>query len=183
MGPEEGFNALTDTYENLVRAGVIDPTKVVRTALQNAASIASLMLTTEALVSEIPEKKKAAPVPSASAMYCTRACRPSTQRLNAIHSMFELASRELPDEKSQRQKKQEEDSRAAQEKARLVNKQPSALNAGMPAGVAGRGCGVRRTAPTAFRGSLGRRHKLSLLREPLCRLDGPVPGRLHQGLA
>ncbi len=61
MGPEEGFNALTDTYENLVRAGVIDPTKVVRTALQNAASIASLMLTTEALVSEIPEKSSDAP--------------------------------------------------------------------------------------------------------------------------
>ena len=55
MGPEEGFNALTDTYENLVRAGVIDPTKVVRSALQNAASIASLMLTTEALVSEAAE--------------------------------------------------------------------------------------------------------------------------------
>src|SRR5881296_2630067 len=60
MGPEEGFNALNDTYENLVRAGVIDPTKVVRTALQNAASIASLMLTTEALVSELPDKTKAA---------------------------------------------------------------------------------------------------------------------------
>jgi chaperonin GroEL len=58
MGAEEGFNALTDTYEDLVRAGVIDPTKVVRTALQNAASIASLMLTTEALVSELPEKTK-----------------------------------------------------------------------------------------------------------------------------
>jgi len=56
MGPEEGFNALNDKYENLVRAGVIDPAKVVRTALQNAASIASLMLTTEALVSEISEK-------------------------------------------------------------------------------------------------------------------------------
>jgi chaperonin GroEL len=61
MGPEEGFNALNDKYENLVRAGVIDPTKVVRTALQNAASIASLMLTVEALVSEIPEKAKGAP--------------------------------------------------------------------------------------------------------------------------
>ena len=58
MGPEEGFNALNDKYENLVRAGVIDPAKVVRTALQNAASIASLMLTTEALVSEIPEKAR-----------------------------------------------------------------------------------------------------------------------------
>jgi chaperonin GroEL len=68
MGPEEGFNALTDTYENLVRAGVIDPTKVVRTALQNSASIASLMLTTEALVSEIPEKTKDAPGAGAGGM-------------------------------------------------------------------------------------------------------------------
>src|SRR6187401_2724752 len=58
---EEGFNALTDTYENLVSAGVIDPTKVVRSALQNSSSIASLLLTTEALVSEIPEEKKEAP--------------------------------------------------------------------------------------------------------------------------
>jgi chaperonin GroEL len=55
MGPEEGFNALTDQYENLVNAGVIDPTKVVRTGLQNAASIASLILTTEAIVSERAE--------------------------------------------------------------------------------------------------------------------------------
>ncbi len=53
MGPEDGFNALTDQYENLVNAGVIDPTKVVRSGLQNAASIASLMLTTEAVVSEL----------------------------------------------------------------------------------------------------------------------------------
>ena len=52
-----GFNAATDTYEDLVKAGVIDPTKVVRYGLQNAASIASLLLTTEALVSEIPEKE------------------------------------------------------------------------------------------------------------------------------
>src|SRR5438093_13540022 len=57
VASEEGFNALNDTYEDLVRAGVIDPTKVVRTALQNAASIASLMLTTEALVSELPDKR------------------------------------------------------------------------------------------------------------------------------
>jgi chaperonin GroEL len=54
---DEGFNALTEQYENLVDAGVIDPTKVVRSALQNAASIGSLLLTTEALVSEIPEEK------------------------------------------------------------------------------------------------------------------------------
>ena len=58
-----GFNAATDAYEDLVTAGVIDPTKVTRTALQNAASIASLMLTTEAMVAEIPEKKTAAPAP------------------------------------------------------------------------------------------------------------------------
>jgi chaperonin GroEL len=57
----EGYNAGTDTYEDLVSAGVIDPVKVVRTALQNASSIASLLLTTEALVSEIPEDKKDAP--------------------------------------------------------------------------------------------------------------------------
>jgi chaperonin GroEL len=58
---DEGFNAATDAYEDLVKAGVIDPAKVVRNALQNAASIASLLLTTEALVSEIPEEKKEAP--------------------------------------------------------------------------------------------------------------------------
>ncbi len=58
---DEGFNAQTETYENLIKAGVIDPTKVVRTALQNASSIASLLLTTEALVAEIPEEKSAAP--------------------------------------------------------------------------------------------------------------------------
>jgi len=57
-----GYNAFTDQYEDLVKSGVIDPTKVTRTALQNASSIASLMLTTEAMVAEIPEKK-AAPMP------------------------------------------------------------------------------------------------------------------------
>jgi len=59
--PEFGFNAQTEVYENLVAAGVIDPVKVVRTALVNASSIASLLLTTEALVSELPEKAKAEP--------------------------------------------------------------------------------------------------------------------------
>jgi len=58
---DEGFNAQTEVYEDLVKAGVIDPTKVVRSALQNASSIASLLLTTECLVSEIPEEKPAAP--------------------------------------------------------------------------------------------------------------------------
>jgi chaperonin GroEL len=58
---DEGFNAATEIYEDLVKAGVIDPAKVVRSALQNASSIAALLLTTEALVSEIPEEKKEAP--------------------------------------------------------------------------------------------------------------------------
>jgi chaperonin GroEL len=56
-----GYNAATGTFENLVKAGVIDPTKVTRTALQNAASIAGLLLTTEALICEIPEPKTPAP--------------------------------------------------------------------------------------------------------------------------
>ena len=55
MPPDEGFNALSERFENLVEAGVIDPTKVVRSALQNAASIASLLLTTEAVVCQIAE--------------------------------------------------------------------------------------------------------------------------------
>ena len=55
MKDEEGFNAQTETYENLVQAGVIDPTKVVRCALQNASSVASLLLTTEAAISQIPK--------------------------------------------------------------------------------------------------------------------------------
>jgi len=63
-----GYNALTGDYEDLVKAGVLDPTKVVRTALQNAGSIASLMLTTEALVSEIPEEKKAPAAPGGHGM-------------------------------------------------------------------------------------------------------------------
>jgi chaperonin GroEL len=64
---EVGFNAQTEEYENLVEAGVIDPTKVVRTALQNASSIASLLLTTEALVSELPEEKSE-PAPGGGGM-------------------------------------------------------------------------------------------------------------------
>ena len=63
MKDEEGFNAQTEQYENLVQAGVIDPTKVVRSALQNAASIASLLLTTEAVISQIPEEREHAATP------------------------------------------------------------------------------------------------------------------------
>jgi chaperonin GroEL len=61
-----GFNAETGRYEDLVESGVIDPTKVCRTAIQNASSVAALMLTTEAMVAEIPEKKPA-PVPAGHA--------------------------------------------------------------------------------------------------------------------
>jgi chaperonin GroEL len=57
-----GFNAATDQYEDLVKAGVIDPTKVVRTALQDASSVAGLLITTEAAVSEVPEDKPAMPM-------------------------------------------------------------------------------------------------------------------------
>jgi chaperonin GroEL len=58
-----GFNAQTEQFEDLVKAGVIDPAKVTRTALQNAASIAGLMLTTEAMVADIPEEDKGSPMP------------------------------------------------------------------------------------------------------------------------
>ncbi len=60
-GENDGYNALTDTYEDLVKAGVIDPTKVARTALQNAASVASLLLTTECVVVEVKEDEPPAP--------------------------------------------------------------------------------------------------------------------------
>jgi chaperonin GroEL len=64
-----GFNALTETFENLIKAGVIDPTKVARTALENAASIAGLLLTTEATIVEKPEEKKQMPaMPSGGGM-------------------------------------------------------------------------------------------------------------------
>jgi chaperonin GroEL len=59
----EGYNVATGTYEDLVKAGVVDPTKVTRSALQNASSISGLLLTTEALVTEIPEKEKAPAMP------------------------------------------------------------------------------------------------------------------------
>jgi chaperonin GroEL len=57
----KGLNAVTGEMEDLTAAGIIDPTKVVRTALQNAASIAGLLLTTDAAVTELPEPKKASP--------------------------------------------------------------------------------------------------------------------------
>jgi chaperonin GroEL len=59
-----GYNAATDTFEDLVKVGVIDPTKVTRSALQNAASVSSLMLTSEALVAEIPKEDKTPPMPN-----------------------------------------------------------------------------------------------------------------------
>jgi chaperonin GroEL len=63
-----GYNVATGQYEDLVKAGVVDPTKVTRTALQNAASIAGLLLTTEAIITEIPEKKEPAPAPGGGGM-------------------------------------------------------------------------------------------------------------------
>jgi chaperonin GroEL len=62
--PNYGFNAATEVYEDLVKAGVIDPAKVTRTALQNAASIAGLMLTTEATICEVTEKTSEAAMPA-----------------------------------------------------------------------------------------------------------------------
>ncbi len=56
-----GFNAAGEEFEDLLKAGIVDPTKVVRTALQNASSVAGLLLTTEAMVAEKPEEKKGAP--------------------------------------------------------------------------------------------------------------------------
>ncbi|MDR2438153.1 MAG: chaperonin GroEL [Planctomycetaceae bacterium] len=64
-----GYNALTDVYEDVVKAGIIDPTKVTRTALTNAASVASLMLTSDALVADIPKEEKAAPPMPGGDMY------------------------------------------------------------------------------------------------------------------
>src|ERR1041384_3946433 len=65
----EGYNVSTGGYEDLVKAGVVDPKKVTRTALQNAASIAGLLLTTECLITEVPEKeKKPAPGPHGGGM-------------------------------------------------------------------------------------------------------------------
>ncbi len=68
MKRDEGFNAQTETYENLVENGVLDPTKVARIALENAASIAALLLTTEAIVTEKPEEEKAPPMPGGGGM-------------------------------------------------------------------------------------------------------------------
>ena len=59
----EGYNVATGVYEDLVKAGVVDPKKVTRTALQNAASIAGLLLTTECLVTEIPKEEQSGPAP------------------------------------------------------------------------------------------------------------------------
>ena len=60
-----GYDAQGGKYVDMLKAGIIDPTKVVRTALQDAASIAGLLVTTEAMVAEKPEKKEAAPMPGA----------------------------------------------------------------------------------------------------------------------
>jgi chaperonin GroEL len=65
-----GFDALTEKYTDMIAAGIVDPTKVVRIALQNASSVAGLLLTTEGLVSEIPEEEKPVPaMPPGGGMY------------------------------------------------------------------------------------------------------------------
>jgi chaperonin GroEL len=72
MEKDFGYNALTEKYEDLIKGGVLDPTKVVRSALQNASSIAGLLLTTEGLVSDIPEENKGPdmpPMPPGGGMY------------------------------------------------------------------------------------------------------------------
>ena len=91
--PNFGYNALTGEYEDLVKAGVLDPTKVVRTALQNAGSIASLMLTTEALIAEIPEEKKGAPMGGGTAVAAAwKAC---TKKLSAISCQLSARTKAL----------------------------------------------------------------------------------------
>jgi len=67
--PSYGYNAATQVYENLIKAGIVDPTKVVRSALQNASSVASLLLTTEAILTDKPEKNKPPAMPSGGDMY------------------------------------------------------------------------------------------------------------------
>ena len=59
MDPNRGFNAQSGEYEDMIKAGVVDPAKVVRVALQGAASVAGLLITTEAMVAEKPESKRA----------------------------------------------------------------------------------------------------------------------------
>ncbi len=68
LGSSRGFNAQTEEYEDLLAAGVLDPTKGVRSALQNAASVAALLLTTQALVAENPEEKNGGGMPDMGGM-------------------------------------------------------------------------------------------------------------------
>ncbi len=88
-----GYNAGTDKYEDLVAAGVIDPTKVTRTALQNAASIAGLMLTTEAMISEIPEKQAAGGGHRTAAAAAWTAC---TKALHAADALSRKSNNTKP---------------------------------------------------------------------------------------
>ncbi len=64
MKQDMGFNALTEKYEDMIKGGILDPTKVVRIALQNASSIAGLLLTTEGLIAELPEEDKKSAYPN-----------------------------------------------------------------------------------------------------------------------
>jgi chaperonin GroEL len=66
--PGKGFNALTGAYEDMFEAGIIDPVKVTRSGLQNAASIAGMLLTTETIITDLPEKEKAPAMPPGGGM-------------------------------------------------------------------------------------------------------------------
>ena len=76
-----GYNAATDEYEDLVKAGIIDPTKVTRTALQNAASVATLLLTSDALIAEKPKDDKKKGGGTAATTTCTNSACWSSPRL------------------------------------------------------------------------------------------------------
>ena len=78
--PNVGFNAEEEKIEDMVAAGVIDPTKVVRVALQNAASIAGLLLTTDVCITDAPEKKKAVPAMPEAAAAVTETSTSSSDR-------------------------------------------------------------------------------------------------------
>ena len=68
FAPGKGFNALSGQYEDMFKAGIIDPLKVARSGLQNAASIAGMLLTTETIITDLPEKERAPAMPSGGGM-------------------------------------------------------------------------------------------------------------------
>ncbi len=91
-----GCNADSGEYGDLVGFGIVDPTKVIPTALQNAASIAGMMITTEALVTEIPEKEKAPAMPPGGGMGGVRGSAVSSPRSNHPAGGFRVLRLEVP---------------------------------------------------------------------------------------